>query len=84
MHIFNPAVNDVGVINATHILWHIATFKLIPGSLLPILLELGKGEAKRDPEDKVVLLSVNSDIVYLKCSAVTLKDTNQNQRLQFK
>ena len=40
-------------------------------------------KAKRDPEDKVVLLSVNSDTVYLKCSAVILKDTNQNQRLQF-
>lgn len=80
MHIFNH-VNDVGVTNATHILWHIAPFKLIPGSLLPILLELGKGKAKRDPEDKVVLLSVNSYTVYLKCSAVILKDTNQNQRL---
>ena len=76
MHIFNH-VNNVGVINATHILWH------IPGSLLPILLELRKGKAKRDPEDKVVLLSVNSDTAYLKCSAVILKDTNQNQRLQF-
>lgn len=54
------------------------------GHFFPILLETGKGKAKRDPEDKVVLLSVNSDTVYLKCSAVILKDTNQNQRLQFK
>lgn len=65
MHIFNHVTNDVGVINATHILWHIATFKLNPGSLLPILLELGKGKAERDPEDKVVLLSVIIQILFI-------------------